>query len=141
MLQKIRDRFTGIAAVAIVGAIGLAMTITLVERRTFTGSGNFAARVNGEEIPLTDYRQVAQRQLLAQEQQRRSELSPFRILLMHSEPYRCDEPSRHVTNATCLISALQRSHVCVRPGAVKQRTLRMPLVAMSLCASTPTRLH
>jgi peptidyl-prolyl cis-trans isomerase D len=76
MLQTIRDRFTGAFAVIIIGAIAVALTITLIDTDTFTGVGNFAARVNGEEIPLTDFRQVAQQQVLEQEQLTRSELPP-----------------------------------------------------------------
>lgn len=85
MLQKIRDRFSGIVALVIVGAIGLAMTVTLVDLDMFTGGGNFAARVNGEEIALTDFRQVAQRQLLAQEEQRRGELTPAERQIVERE--------------------------------------------------------
>lgn len=85
MLQRIRDRFTGVIALVIVVAIGLAMTITLVDLDMFTGGGNFAARVNGEEIPLTDFRQVAQRQLLAQEEQRRGELTTAERQLVERE--------------------------------------------------------
>ncbi len=85
MLQRIRDRFTGGVALAIVLAIGLAMTITLVDLDTFTGGGNFAARVNGEEIPRADFREVAQRQLLQQEEQRRAELTPAERQLVERE--------------------------------------------------------
>lgn len=76
MLQSIRDRFTGVIALAIVVVIGVALTITLVDTDTFTGGTNFAARVNGEEIPLTDFRQVVQQQTLQQEEVSRSELTP-----------------------------------------------------------------
>lgn len=85
MLQRIRDRFTGIVALTIVIAIGLAMTVTLVDLDMFTGGGNFAARVNGEEIPLTDFRQVAQRQLLTREEQRRGELTAAERQLVERE--------------------------------------------------------
>lgn len=85
MLQRIRDRFTGIVALTIVVAIGLAMTVTLVDLDMFTGGGNFAARVNGEEIPLTDFRQVAQRQLLTREEQRRGELTAAERQLVERE--------------------------------------------------------
>ena len=75
MLQNIRDRFTGVIAVLIIGAIGVALTITLVKTDTFTGATNFAARVNGEDIPLADFRQVAQQQVLQQEEVTRAEMS------------------------------------------------------------------
>ncbi len=74
MLQTIRDRFTGVLAVLIVGAIGVALTITLVKTDTFTSSTNFAARVNGEEIPLVDFKQVAEQQVLKQEEVTRAEM-------------------------------------------------------------------
>lgn len=74
MLQNIRDRFTGVLAVLIVAVIGLALTITLVDTDTFTGVANFAARVDGEEIPLADFRQVAQQQILDREQETRGEI-------------------------------------------------------------------
>lgn len=74
MLQNIRDRFTGVFAALIIGAIAVALTITLVDTSTFTGIGNFAARVNGEDIPLTDFRQVTQRQVLEQEQLTRTQM-------------------------------------------------------------------
>jgi peptidyl-prolyl cis-trans isomerase D len=76
MLTNIRDRFTGLFAVLIIGAIGVALTITLVDTSTFTGVANFAARVNGEDIPLRDFRQVAQQQILEQEQLTRAEMPP-----------------------------------------------------------------
>ena len=75
MLQTIRDKFTGFMAVLIIGAIGVALTITLVKTDTFTGATNFAARVNGEDISLIDFRQVAQQQVLQQEEVSRAELS------------------------------------------------------------------
>jgi len=74
MLQNIRDRFTGVFAALIIGAIAVALTITLVDTSTFTGIGNFAARVNGEDIPLNDFRQVTQRQVLEQEQLTRTQM-------------------------------------------------------------------
>ena len=76
MLQTIRDRFTGAFAVVIIGAIAVALTITLIDTDTFSGVGNFAARVNGEEIPLNDFRQVAQQQVLEQEELTRAEMAP-----------------------------------------------------------------
>jgi peptidyl-prolyl cis-trans isomerase D len=74
MLQKIRDRFTGVIAGAVIGVIAVALTITLVDTDTFTGVANFAARVNGEDIPVADFRQVAQQQILEQEELVRSAL-------------------------------------------------------------------
>ena len=76
MLQTIRERFTGAFAIAIIATIAVALTITLVDTDTFTGSANFAARVNGEQIAIADFRQVAQQQLLEQEEILRAELTP-----------------------------------------------------------------
>jgi peptidyl-prolyl cis-trans isomerase D len=76
MLQSIRDRFTGLIAVLIVAAIGVALTITLVDTDTFIGGANFAARVNGDEIPLSEFRQLSQQQVLEQEEIARAELPP-----------------------------------------------------------------
>lgn len=75
MLQSIRDRFTGVLAVVIIGAIAVALTITLVDTATITRTGTFAARVNGEEIPMADYRQVYDANLAQQQQAARAELS------------------------------------------------------------------
>jgi peptidyl-prolyl cis-trans isomerase D len=75
MLQTIRDRFTGVMAMLIIGAIGVALTITLIDTDTVTGTGAFAARVNGEEIPTEDYRQIYQANLLQQQETTRTELS------------------------------------------------------------------
>jgi peptidyl-prolyl cis-trans isomerase D len=74
MLQSIRDRFTGVLAALVIGAIAVALTITLVDTSTFTGVTDFAARVNGEEIPLTEFRQIVQRQVLEQEELTRTQL-------------------------------------------------------------------
>lgn len=76
MLQTIRDRFTGLAAATIIAIVAVALTITLVDTSTFSGSTGFAARVNGEDIPLVDFREIAQQQLLQQEELTRAELSP-----------------------------------------------------------------
>lgn len=76
MLQNIRDRFTGVLAVVIIGAIAVALTITLVDTATITRTGTFAARVNGEDIPMADYRQVYEANLAQQQQATRAELSP-----------------------------------------------------------------
>ena len=58
MLQTIRERFTGVMAVLIIAAMVIALTITLRKQRNVHRWRAFAARVNGEEIPLADFRQV-----------------------------------------------------------------------------------
>lgn len=75
MLQSIRDKFTGIMAVLIIGTIAVALTITLVDTNTISNTGSFAARVNGEEIPLADYRQLYQANLVQQQEAAGAELS------------------------------------------------------------------
>lgn len=75
MLQNIRDRFTGVVAGFAIAAIGIMLTISFVDTGNFTGTTNFAARVNGEDIPLADFRQIAQQQLLQQEEATRASLS------------------------------------------------------------------
>lgn len=76
MLQNIRDRFTGVMALIIIGGIGVAMVIGLVNTETGMQGRESAASVNGEEIALTDYREVVQQQVLQQEQQTRSDIPP-----------------------------------------------------------------
>lgn len=76
MLQNIRDRFTGIVAGAVIGVMAVALTVTLVDTGSLTDSSNFAARVNGEEIPIANFREVAQQQVLQQEELTRTEMTP-----------------------------------------------------------------
>lgn len=75
MLQNIRDRFTGVVAGLAIAAIGITLTISFVDTSSFTGVANFAARVNGEDIPVADFRQIVQQQLLQQEELTRVDLS------------------------------------------------------------------
>jgi peptidyl-prolyl cis-trans isomerase D len=75
MLQTIRDRFHGLFSVILLGAMAVALTLSFVDTDTLGGASGFAARVNGEEIPLDDFRQIAERQVLEQEQKQRGELS------------------------------------------------------------------
>ncbi|MBM4197814.1 MAG: hypothetical protein FJ197_12150 [Gammaproteobacteria bacterium] len=75
MLQTIRERFTGVFAVIIIATIAVALTITLVDTDSFTGIGNFAARVDGDELSLAEFRESAQEALLEQEQLQRTQLS------------------------------------------------------------------
>ena len=84
MLQSIRDRFTGAFAMVLIALLGIGLTITLVDVDTGASRGNFAARVNGEEIPLADFQKVAQQQVLQQEQVTRSELPEAQKLQLQS---------------------------------------------------------
>jgi peptidyl-prolyl cis-trans isomerase D len=62
MLQIIRERLTGWFAIFILGAIALTLVLTFGNIDTgFSGAGA-AATVNGEDIPLQDFRRVYQRQ-------------------------------------------------------------------------------
>ncbi|MCP3999686.1 MAG: hypothetical protein GY727_02120 [Gammaproteobacteria bacterium] len=62
MLQIIRERLTGWFAIFILGAIALTLVLTFGNIDTgFSGAGT-AATVNGEEIPIQDFRRVYQRQ-------------------------------------------------------------------------------
>jgi peptidyl-prolyl cis-trans isomerase D len=62
MLQIIRERLTGWFAIFILGAIALTLVLTFGNIDTgFSGIGA-AATVNGEEIPMQDFRRVYQRQ-------------------------------------------------------------------------------
>jgi peptidyl-prolyl cis-trans isomerase D len=76
MLQGIRDHFTGPLAFLIIGAIGAMLVISFGNMDTSGGVGEFAAEVNGEEIPLANYRRVLQAQVLRQQEAFQGELPP-----------------------------------------------------------------
>lgn len=76
MLQKIRETLTGWVALAFVAIIGLSLALSFGNSPTLTGR-DYAARVNGEEIPVNEYRQVYQNQLVAQQEQFGGELPGF----------------------------------------------------------------
>lgn len=62
MLQTIRERLTGWFAVFILGAIALTLVVTFGNIDTGFSAGSAAATVNGEDVPLREFRQVYQRQ-------------------------------------------------------------------------------
>jgi len=74
MLQTIRERFTGPIAFAVIGAIGITLVISFGNMDTGGISGNAAAEINGEEIPLVDYQRVLQTQLVRQQERFQGEL-------------------------------------------------------------------
>lgn len=76
MLQAIRDKFTGVIAFLVIGAIGITLVISFGNMSTDAISGNFAAEVNGEEIPLINYQRVMQNQLVRQQELFQGELPP-----------------------------------------------------------------
>jgi len=77
MLQSIRERITGVVAVFAIVLIGVPLVISFGQMDAGSAPGSFAARVNGEEIPVSEFRQVSQNQLLQQQQRIRNELPPL----------------------------------------------------------------
>ncbi len=74
MLQTIRDRLTGWVAVFVLAVIGIALVISFGNMNTDAVPVNVVAKVNGEEIPKAQFRQVYQQQLLRQQQAFKGEL-------------------------------------------------------------------
>jgi len=68
MLQLIRDRFTGVIAFLIIGAIGVTLVISFGNMDQGGATGNFAAEVNGEEIDMRSYQRAVQNQLVRQQE-------------------------------------------------------------------------
>ena len=76
MLQQIRDKFTGVIAFIIIGAIGITLVISFGGMDGGVVTGNFAAKVNGEEIPYSNYQRVMQNALYRQQEAMQGELTP-----------------------------------------------------------------
>ncbi len=76
MLQSIRDKFTGVIALLIIGAIAITLVISFGGMDGGVVTGNFAAKVNGEEIPAINYQRVMQNQLYRQQESMQGELTP-----------------------------------------------------------------
>jgi peptidyl-prolyl cis-trans isomerase D len=76
MLQTIRDRLTGWVAFFIIAAIAVALVISFGKMKTDVANENFAARVNGEDIAVVDFRQIYQRRLLQEQERSRLEFTP-----------------------------------------------------------------
>jgi len=76
MLQTIRDKFTGVIAFLIIGAIAITLVISFSGMDGGVVTGNFAAEVNGEEIPAINYQRVMQNQLYRQQELLQGELTP-----------------------------------------------------------------
>jgi len=68
MLQIIREKFTGPIAFAVIAAIGITLVISFGNMDTGGATGNFAAEVNGEEIPILEYQRVVQNELVRQQE-------------------------------------------------------------------------
>ncbi len=68
MLQTIRDRLTGWVAIFFIVVIGLTLVVSFSGGDAGVAAGGFAARVNGEDIPLIQYRRQYQGQLAEQQE-------------------------------------------------------------------------
>jgi len=68
MLQIIREKFTGPIAFAVIAAIGITLVISFGNMDTGGAAGDFAAEVNGEEIPILNYQRVVQNELVRQQE-------------------------------------------------------------------------
>jgi len=77
MLQRIHDSFGKAIVVVILGLISITFIFWGINRSDFslTGNANFAARVNGEKIPLLDFDRALQDRQNQYQQIYRSELS------------------------------------------------------------------
>lgn len=76
MLEKIRERIQGPIAIGIIVLIGVPLAITFGNMDVTATGQQFAARVNGEEIPRVDFDRAFQNERLAQQEALRSELTP-----------------------------------------------------------------
>ena len=74
MLQTIRDKLTGWVAIIVILIIGLALLISFGNMNMDAATGQFAARVNGDEIAMLEYREAFQAQLLRQQEAFQGEL-------------------------------------------------------------------
>lgn len=77
MLQTIRDKLTGGVALVFLGLIGLTLVVSFGNMTTDVASANVAATVNGEDIPMIQFRDVYQRQLASQQEAFQGELPAF----------------------------------------------------------------
>lgn len=75
MLQKIRDHLSGWVAAIPFALIALAFVFWGVDAPSLLG-GNYAAKVNGEEIPMSEFRRAFQDQLNQYQQYYADEIPP-----------------------------------------------------------------
>jgi len=68
MLQINREKFTGPIAFAVIAAIGITLVISFGNMDTCGAAGDFAAEVNGEEIPILNYQRIVQNELVRQQE-------------------------------------------------------------------------
>ncbi len=74
MLQTIREKLTGWAAVAVILVIAVPLVLSFVGGDYTVSGVRFAARVNGEEIPAVEFQRVYQSRLVAEQQATKNEL-------------------------------------------------------------------
>ncbi|MGI9290642.1 MAG: SurA N-terminal domain-containing protein [Gammaproteobacteria bacterium] len=74
MLQTIRERLTGWVAIVILGLIALTLVLTFGAIDTGFSAAGSAATVNGEDISMTDFRRLYQRQRQEWEQNYRAQI-------------------------------------------------------------------
>lgn len=68
MLQIIRDRFTGVIALVIIGVIAVSLVISFGNMDQAAVTGNVPAEVNGEAIDALTYQRAVQNQLARQQE-------------------------------------------------------------------------
>ena len=76
MLQFIRDKVTGVVAIAIIAAIGGALVVSFSGSDGGVAVDAFAAEVNGEPIPLVNYQRVSRNQVFRQQEALQGDLTP-----------------------------------------------------------------
>ncbi|MDP6436344.1 MAG: SurA N-terminal domain-containing protein [Gammaproteobacteria bacterium] len=74
MLQIIRDKFTGWVAAIILGVVALALVLTFGNVDTGFLPGSPAASVNGDDIPLSEFRRIYNQQRSQWEQTYRTQI-------------------------------------------------------------------
>jgi peptidyl-prolyl cis-trans isomerase D len=68
MLSSIREKFSGPIALGIITVIAITLVISFGNMDTSGAISGYAARVNGDEIPMIDFRRVVQNQMFEQQE-------------------------------------------------------------------------
>lgn len=76
MLQNIRNWLQGWLAWVVVGVIAVPLVLSFITTDYGVSGTNFAARVNGEDIPSVEFQRRYQDQLLAEQQAAKGQLTP-----------------------------------------------------------------
>ena len=74
MLQIIRERFTGVIALIIIGIIAVSLVISFGNMDQAGVTGNVPAEVNGDAIDVRTYQRAVQNQLARQQEALQGEL-------------------------------------------------------------------